>query len=43
MFDKAQAKRVLSRRQMLRQTSTGFGLLALQAMMSDSGYAMPFK
>ena len=29
----------LTRREMLRQTSTGFGMLALSALMADSSYA----
>ena len=40
-FNQATVRGALTRRQMLRQTSTGFGLLALQAMMSEGGYAMP--
>ncbi|MCP4773469.1 MAG: DUF1501 domain-containing protein, partial [Planctomycetaceae bacterium] len=42
-FNKSNTRGVLTRRQMLRQTSTGFGLLALQAMMSQGGYAMPLE
>ena len=43
MFDKTKTRDAVTRRQMLRQTSTGFGLLALQAMMSQGSYAMPFN
>ncbi|MCP4097586.1 MAG: hypothetical protein GY748_15230, partial [Planctomycetaceae bacterium] len=42
-FNKSNTRGVLTRRRMLRQTSTGFGLLALQAMMSQGGYAMPLE
>ena len=42
-FNKSNTKGVLTRRQMLRQTSTGFGLLALQAIMAEGGYAMPLE
>jgi len=33
------SRRFLTRRDMLRQTSTGFGMLALSALMADSSYA----
>ncbi len=42
-FNQANVRGSLTRRQMLRQTSTGFGLLALQAMMSKGGYARPLE
>lgn len=42
MFNKSNLTGALTRRQMLRQTSTGFGLLALQAMMSEGSYAKRF-
>ena len=35
----AQSQPGFSRREMLRRTSTGFGMLALSALMADPAYA----